>query len=109
MKKHVFNSFIFILLLSGLGMNIVSAGSMVEFESGFEETSLYIRLANDLTGIIKGRECEDCEMKIVKITPNTKLEINGVMVGLIRAKSLSGKPALVIYNLRTKEVRLISH
>lgn len=109
MKKNMFNSFVFIVSLFGLGMNIASAGPMVEFESGFEEASLYIRLANDLTGIIKGRECDSCEMKMVTITPNTKLEINGLMVDLIRARSLSGKEALVIYNIKTKEVRLISH
>ena len=109
MKKNMFNSIVFIMSLFGLGMNIASAGPMVEFESGFEEASLYIRLANDLTGIIKGRECDSCEMKMVTITPNTKLEINGLMVDLIRARSLSGKEALVIYNIKTKEVRLISH
>lgn len=109
MKKNIFRLFTAAFLLLGFEMNSAfAAGQMVEFESAFETEALYIRLTNDGTGIIKGRQCDDCDLEMVKITPKTVVEINGLKVDLMKAKSLSGKAALVLYNLNTKEVRLIS-
>ena len=106
MKKNILVFFVFIF--SVLGSQSVLSRTLIELEHAFESESLYIRLSDDLTGIIKGKRCEKCEIELVKITPNTKLEINGLASDLIRAKGASGKPALVIYDIKTREVKLIS-
>lgn len=68
---------------------------------------LSIKLSNDRTGIVKNVMCTGCDFKIVNITPKTKAYRNGVEVDLLEAKRQAGKPALVSFNPKTREVQTI--
>lgn len=82
---------------------------LVEVEEAIESNALNIRLTNDLTGIIKTQHCADCDVLLLKITPATKFDIDGVSKKLIEAKTCcTGKPGTIIYDIKSKEVRAIS-
>jgi len=106
MKKNIFKILINVLVFSGVFS--VSAAGLVEIEHAIESEALGIRLSNDLKGVIKGRRCDTCDVVLVKITPSTKFNVNGVAKPLIEAQKWAGKPGVVIYNIKTKEVRSIS-
>ncbi|MDH5516207.1 MAG: hypothetical protein OEY36_00130 [Gammaproteobacteria bacterium] len=97
-----------IMISSLMTVNSFAANRMVMAEEAIESGALQIKMSNDLTGVISGKRCDDCELVLVKITPNTKLEINGKPTALKRAKSCAGKPGLVLYKIKSQEISLIS-
>lgn len=96
------------LLLSIFSVTAFAENYMVAFEEAIESSALEVRVARDLTGIVKGKRCDECEMVLVKVTPKTKLEIDGFKTPLKNANKCLGKSGLVIYKVDTREVRLIS-
>lgn len=85
-----------------------AANTMIALEEAIESESLQVRMSKDLTGIVKGSRCDGCEMVLVKITPKTKLDINGFITVLKNANKCSGKPGTAIYNIKSREVSSIS-
>jgi hypothetical protein len=69
-----------------------------------EISALNILLSKDGTGIIRDFDCTNCNLKIVKITPKTKVIVNGVNVPLLRAAGRAGKPAFIQFDTKTAEV-----
>lgn len=106
MKKNIFKLMMTVLMFSGVFS--VSAAGLVEIEHAIESEALGIRLSNDLKGVIKGRRCDRCDVVLVKITPATKFNVNGIAKPLIEAQKWAGKPGTAVYNIKTKEVRSIS-
>lgn len=90
-----------------LPFNASAIGSIELVENAIESQALNIRLSNDLSGVVTGKQCDRCETEVVKITPQTKLFVNGVPADLIDAKVLSGKPGTAIFNIKTREVSKI--
>lgn len=107
MKKNILVFFVFFFSMLS-SYSAIARTPMVELEYAIESDALDIRLSNDLTGIVKGRRCDTCDIELLKITPDTKVEIRGLAVDLIKAKARSGKPGVVIYNIKSREVRVIS-
>jgi hypothetical protein len=73
----------------------------------FEAFHLQIKLSKDGSGIVKGIECQSCDYKFVKITPDSKATVNGVEVDIREARRRAGKMAMVSFNPRTREVQYI--
>jgi hypothetical protein len=73
----------------------------------FEAFNLQIKLSKDGSGIVKGIECQGCNYKFVKITPDSKAAVNGVEVDIREARRREGKMAMVSFNPRTREVQYI--
>jgi len=73
----------------------------------FEAFHLQIKLSKDGTGIVKGIECQGCDYKFVKITPDSKATVNGVEVDILEARRRAGKMAMVSFNPRKREVQYI--
>lgn len=63
-----------------------------------------IRQSSDGTGIIQGVTCDECDFKIVKITPKTKVILDGKVVDLLMAREYAGKLIYVIFDQDTAEV-----
>jgi len=106
MKKQIVKLMMFTLMMSGMAS--VAAAGLVEIEQAIESDALGIRMSNDLKGIIKGKRCDTCNVVLVKITPSTRFDIEGVAKPLIEAKKWAGKPGTVIYNIKTQEASSIS-
>jgi hypothetical protein len=73
----------------------------------FEIGELDIKQSNDGTGIIKEVTCEDCDYQFVKITPDTKVFVNGNRVNLLRARERTGQDAYIEFDRETAEVKHI--
>lgn len=97
-----------IIVLSFFSTISFAANDSYKIEEAMESDELEIRLANNLTGIIKGHRCDDCELVLVKITPNTKLKIDGFKTHLSNIRKCSRKPSTVIYNIKSREVTSVS-
>ncbi|MDH5393241.1 MAG: hypothetical protein OEY11_08660 [Gammaproteobacteria bacterium] len=106
MKKKTLTAVMIVCSL--FSANSFSANRMVMIEEAIESNSLQIRMSHDLTGVVNGRICDSCELVLVKITPNSKLEINGKPTALSQANKCSGKTGLVLYNIKSREISLIS-
>ena len=101
------------VLAVAIVLSIFSAGSFAandsyKIEEAIESSEIEFRLANDLTGIIKGRQCDTCQPVLLKITPNTRLKIDGFSTVLTNIRKCSGKPSTVIYNIKSREVTSVS-
>jgi len=105
MKKNIVR--VLILLSSMLMTASVFSKPVVMVEEAIESESLSIKISKDLTGIVRGRVCDRCEVIVVKITPDTKLFIEGKPVALSKAASRSGKPGTVVFNIKTQQVTKI--
>ena len=73
----------------------------------FEIGELSIKQSNDGTGIIKEVTCPDCDYQFVKITPETKVFVNGNKVDLLRARERAGQDAYIEFDRETAEVKHI--
>ncbi len=73
----------------------------------YEISDLNIKQANDGTGVIRDIYCGECDFKIVKITPKTKVYVNGDEVELLRARERAGKDAFIEFDKETAEVQKI--
>lgn len=97
-----------VIILSFFSSVSFAANDSYKIEEAMESDKLEIRLANNLTGIIKGHRCDDCEHVLVKITPATKLKIDGFKTSLSNVRKCSRKPTTVIYNIKSREVTSVS-
>lgn len=73
----------------------------------YEISDLDIKQTNDGTGIIRGIHCGECDYKIVTITPDTKVIVNGNEVELLRARERAGQEAFIEFDRETAEVKHI--
>ncbi|UCB55675.1 MAG: hypothetical protein JSW45_03865 [Thiotrichales bacterium] len=73
----------------------------------YEISDLDIKQSNDGTGIIRGVHCGECDFQIVKITPDTKVIVNGNEVHLLRARERDGQDAYIEFDKETAEVKHI--
>ena len=73
----------------------------------YEIGELSITQSNDGTGIIKDVSCTECDYKFVKITPDTKVIVNGQEVELLRARERAGMQAYIEFDKETAEVKHI--
>ena len=73
----------------------------------FEIGELNIKQSNDGTGIIKEVTCPECDYQFVKITPATKVIVNGKPAGLLRARERAGQPVFIEFDKKTAEVKYI--
>ncbi len=73
-----------------------------------EIPSSLLRISKDGTGIIKFRQCDECKMILVKVTPATIFYLNGNKISAAQAKKLSRPGFIGIqYTLDSNEVRTI--
>jgi hypothetical protein len=93
-------------LLKGKPLSRSAAAEKVWYYP-FEIGELNIRQSNDGTGIIKEVTCEDCDYQFVKITPDTKVFVNGNKVDLLRARERAGQDAYIEFDRETAEVKHI--
>jgi len=104
MKKYI----LLILTLMTLGhFGFAYSGGLVSLEEAIESEKLSIKISKDLTGVIRGKICDRCEVILVSITPDTKLFIKGKQVDLSKASTRSGKPGTATFNIKTKKVTKI--
>ena len=75
--------------------------TIIPVEEAVEAVAIQVRLSDDLTGRVSGRSCETCELKRFPITPETQAIENNQRVDLRRLRDWHGKPATIIYNLRS--------
>lgn len=73
----------------------------------YEIGELKIKQTNDGTGIIKEVTCGDCDYQFVKITPKTKVIVNGEEASLLRARERAGQQAYIKFDKETAEVKYI--
>ncbi len=82
--------------------------TIIPVEEAVEAVAIQVRLNDDLTGRVSGRSCDTCELKRFPITPETQAIENNVRVDLRRLRDWHGKPATIIYNLRSgKATRIL--
>jgi len=104
MKKYL----LLILAMMTFGhFGFAYAGELISLEEAIESEKLSIKISKDLTGVIRGKICQRCEVILVSITPETKLFINRKQVDLSKASARSGKPGTAIFNIKTKKVTKI--
>lgn len=85
----------------------VSSGPLVMIEEAIESEALSIKMSKDLTGIIRGKVCQNCETILVNITPETELLIKGQQVDLSEALNRSGSPGVAFFDIKTRKVTKI--
>lgn len=105
MKKNILLSLVFIFAAANSLTGF--AKPMVLIEEAIESESLVIKMSKDLTGVIRGRICDRCELIVVRITPETKLFINGKQTDLSKASGRSGKPGTASFNVKSQKVTKI--
>lgn len=84
-----------------------SWATIIPVEEAVEAVALKVRLSNDLTGKVGGRSCQRCELKEFPVTSETEAYENNVRVNLSKLRDRRGKPATIIYNLRSGEATRI--
>lgn len=105
MKKYIL--LILTLMVASGYSGFALSGPLVNLEEAIESEKLSIKMSKDLTGIIRGKICDRCEVILVSITPDTKLFIKGKQVDLSKASMRSGKPGTATFNIKTKKVTKI--
>lgn len=93
--------------LAALAVSAPGWATIILVEDAVEAVALEVRLEDDLTGTVVGRSCENCERKRFPITPQTQALENNVRVDLRRLRDRHGKPATIIYNIRSGEATRI--
>lgn len=81
--------------------------TIIPVEEAVEAVALRVRLGNDLTGTVAGRSCDSCELKEFPVTSATQAFENNERVDLRRLRDRYGKPATIIYNIRSGEATRI--
>ena len=90
-----------------LTVSTVSWATIIPVEEAVEAVALEVRLGNDLTGTVVGRSCDTCERKEFPVTSATQAFENDVRVDLRKLLDQHGKPATIIYNIRSGEATRI--
>lgn len=80
----------------------------VLLEYAIEAASLNIFITGESSGYVVGKRCTVCAEDRPVITKNTTIVANGKPVSLKQAEFRRGKPADIIYNIKTNEIRIIS-
>ena len=101
LMKHVLAALIALAASSGAWATIILV------EDAVEAVALEVRLGRDMTGTVVGRSCDSCERRTFPITPQTQALENNVRVDLRRLRDQHGKPATIIYNIRSGEATRI--
>lgn len=84
---------------------IVYAGESLADSKVLEIPTEYIKVAEDGTGIVKYGACAGCVAKVLKITKNTKVFINGKTASIVSAtRKLRGRLSALEFDTDTKEV-----
>jgi len=81
--------------------------TIIPIEEAVEAVALQVRLDDNLTGTVAGRSCDSCELKEFPVTNATQAFENNVRVDLRRLRDWYGKPATIIYNIRSGEATRI--
>ena len=81
--------------------------TLVPIEDALETVALDVRLRDDLTGTVTGKSCDTCESKRFAVTPQTQAIHNKVRVNLRQILEQRGKPATIIYNIRSRDATKI--
>ena len=81
--------------------------SIIIVEDAIESVSLRIKVSKDLTGVVTGRVCQRCDLKVLKVTPATKMFADGKQIALSRASQYSGKPGTAFFDIKTQLVTKI--
>ena len=85
----------------------VSWATIIPIEEAVEAVALEVRLNENLTGSVIGASCDTCERKEFPITPQTQALENNIPVDIRRLRDQNGKPATIIYNIRSGEATRI--
>ncbi len=88
-------------LVLGFAIAVPASATLVPVEEAVETVALDIRLNDDLTGTVSGRSCDDCRRRSFAITPETQAIENRTRVDLRRALEQRGRPATILYNIRS--------
>lgn len=105
MRKAITNSILAAVL--ALVAALPGWATIIPVEEAVEAVALEVRLNDDLTGTVTGASCEGCERKRFPVTPNTQAIENNQRVDLRRLLEQRGKPATIIYNIRSGEATRI--
>jgi hypothetical protein len=105
MRNALINSTIAALLT--LAFSTSSWATIIPVEEAVEAVALQVRLNENLTGTVAGRSCDSCELKEFPVTNATQAFENNERVDLRRLRDWYGKPATIIYNIRSGEATRI--
>jgi hypothetical protein len=105
MRNALINSTIAALLT--LAFSTSSWATIIPVEEAVEAVALQVRLNENLTGSVAGRSCDSCELKEFPVTNATQAFENNERVDLRRLRDWYGKPATIIYNIRSGEATRI--
>ena len=84
-----------------------SWATIIPVEEAVEAVALDVRLNNDMTGTVSGASCSQCERKRFPVTRATEAYENNQRVDLRKLRDQQGKPATIIYNIRSGEATRI--
>ena len=84
-----------------------SWATIIPIEEAVESVALEVRLNENLVGTVVGRSCDTCERKEFPVTPQTQALENNIRVDLRKLRDQHGKPATIIYNIRSGEATRI--
>ena len=74
----------------------------IPYEEAVEAMAIDVRIANDATGTVSGRQCDDCELHRFRITSDTVFIEDAKVVGIRELRARNGQPATIIYNIETR-------
>ena len=89
-------------LLGFLPFSVFARGELINIQEAIEAASINPHIDGKLHGYISINTCDKCQKLKLKITPDTLAEYRGKRVHLNRVNRLAGKPATVIYDIKTK-------
>ncbi len=96
-------------LATALALVASTAGwaTIIPVEEAVEAVALEVSLNENLTGTVGGRSCQSCDLKEFPVTGATQAYENNVRVDLRKLIDRHGKPATIIYNIRSGEATRI--
>lgn len=78
-----------------------AGATLIPVEEAVETVELGIRLNDDLTGTVTGKSCDECETRSFEVTAETQAIENRTRVDIRRTLDQVGKPATILYNIRS--------
>ncbi len=95
-------TFIYSLLFASLALPVSGYSELINIEDAIEAASVKVQIDQSLNGTISVSPCDKCKHVSLKINADTQAEHNGKHVHLNKIKSLNGKPATVVYDVKTR-------
>ena len=89
-------------LLGFLPFSVFARGELINIEEAIEAASVNPHIDGKLHGYISVNPCDKCKWVKLKVTPETLAEHQGKRVHLNQVNSLGGKPATVVYDVKTR-------